>query len=118
GGEGEGGGEGGDGVRVVDDGGGLHVDEDVVVQEVEEAARAHRLGDVHAATMHALARVRHDATLDEGYRRFHQERVDAEVPMIAEGFQHGLRNRADADLDGGAVGNQVRHVPADRALEV
>src|SRR2546427_2492155 len=38
--------------------------------------------------------------------------------MITEGFEHGLRDGADAHLHGGAVGHDARHVAADRTLEI
>ncbi len=90
----------------------------VVVDEVEEPARAHGLRDVHAAAVDALAGAGDDAALDQRDAGVDQQRVQREIAVIAERLQHRLGNRADADLHGGAVGHQRGHVTADGALDV
>ena len=42
--------------------------------------------------------------------------VDAQIAVIAQETQGGFGNAADAGLDGAAVGNQLRHAPADGAV--
>ena len=44
--------------------------------------------------------------------------MQGEITMVAERLEHGLRDRAHADLHDGAVGNERRHVSADRALDL
>src|SRR5207302_5739464 len=78
---------------------------------------AHGLGDVHPATMDALERVRDDATLDEGHRRVHEERMEGELTVVHERLEDGLRDRADPHLHRGAVGHERRDVVSDRALD-
>ena len=43
--------------------------------------------------------------------------VDAEVVLVAEAAQHGVRDRADADLEGGAVLDQPGDQLADACLD-
>ena len=44
--------------------------------------------------------------------------VDAEVVVVGERAEHRVRDRADAHLQRRAVGDQARHVSADRAVHV
>ena len=82
-------------------------------RNVEEPARPHRLGDVHAPAVDPLRRVGDDAALDQRDRRVDQQRVEREVTMVPERLEHGLGNRADADLHRGPVGHQPGDVPSD-----
>jgi len=68
--------------------------------------------------MEALARVGDHAGFDEGQHVIHEERVDAEVMLARESFHDGLGNRPHPDLHGGAVGDELGHVPGNRALDL
>ncbi len=48
----------------------------------------------------------------------HHFGVDPQVFVIAQQPQHRFRNAADAGLNGGAIGDQRRHVACDRAMQV
>src|SRR5438128_12100211 len=80
-----------DDLWIVDELGGLHVDAVVVAQEVEEPARAHGLGHVHAPAVQALGGARHHAALDEPDGGVDGQRVQREVAGTVERLQHGLR---------------------------
>ena len=52
-------------LRIVNEAGGLHVHEGVLVEEIEQPTRAHRLADVHAPAVNALERIGDRASLHE-----------------------------------------------------
>ena len=88
------------------------------MHEVEEPARPHPFADVHPAAMEPLQPAGHHAALDQRDRRVDQQRVERQVPVAAQCFEHCLRDRAHPHLHRRAVGYEAGDVAADRALDL
>src|SRR5262249_28608375 len=88
-------------VRVVDR---PELDPRVLVNDLEEPARPERAGRDDPVAMRALPGAGDDATLDEVDEGLAEQlRVNAELAMIAQQPQHGVRPPADARLDRAAI---------------
>ena len=108
-----------DGERIVRVAGGPHLEDRVVVHELEQAARAERKADENLAAMDLFAVAGEDARLDQvdDAVRAHLA-VHAEVFMVAEAAEHGVGHTADSGLKNGSVRYQRRDMRGDAALDV
>jgi hypothetical protein len=96
----------------------FHVHRVAARQEVERPPGAHGLAEVQAASVQALASPGDDAARDERHAGIDEQRVQCQVAMAAQRFQHRLWDAADAHLHGGAVGDERGDVATDRALHL
>ena len=103
--------------RVVGAVAGMELDERVVVHEVVEALGADDEARDDASGVDALAPVGDDARLDQIDDAVREHLgVDAEVVLVVEAAQHGVRDCADAHLQRRAVLDQRGDVLADGLL--
>src|SRR5581483_3274502 len=82
----------------------LECDRGIEMGERIEPFRTDQGSSHRHALVERLGRIRQDAALDEiDHRVGHHARVQAEIAAIADALQDGVRNRADAHLQRGAV---------------
>ena len=95
-----------------------HLDHRVVMDEVVEALRAHDEGGHDLAAVALLARPGDDAGLDQIDHRVREHLgVDPEIAFVAEREGRCRRDRADAELERGAVGDEIGDELADLPLD-
>ena len=108
-----------DDVRVVREVDGSHLDHRVVTHEVVDALRSHQeRGDDLAAVAFLAAPVDHPAFDEIDDDIGEHLGVDAEVALVHERRAHRRRDPADAHLDRGAIGNEIRHELPDPPLDL
>ena len=91
----------------------------VVVDEIEQQLGAQHETRDHLVRVQGLALAVDHAGLDQlDHAVGHHFGVDAQVLVVVQQAEHGFGNAADAGLDGGAIGNQRRHVARDGAVHV
>ena len=110
---------GGDDARVVDVADRPQLEGRVVVEEAVQPVGAEGEGADGLGPVEVLADAVDDAGLDEVDDAVGQQLgVDAEVAMVGEGGEDGVRGGADADLDRGAVGDAFGDVGGDAGVEL
>ena len=87
------------------------------MQEIEEIAGAQSEAGHGFSAVQSFALAIDDAGFDERHHAIGAHLgVNAEIAFINEAGQHGIGNAANTHLQGGAIGNERRHVPANAAL--
>ncbi len=103
---------------VVDVAHGPELDRRVLVEEVVEATGAEGEGGDGLGAVAALAHPGHDAFVDQRHQPIGEQLgVNAEVGVIAELFEHGVRDGADPGLDRGAVRDAFGDEGADGVID-
>ncbi len=94
--------------RVVGVVGGPHLDHRVVVYEVQQTSRAHDKARHNPPWVALLARAGDDAALDEIEHTIGEHLgMHAQVAPVSERLERRVRNRADAELQGRAILDQL-----------
>ena len=95
----------------------MHVDHRVVVDPVVEPLAAHQEGGDDLARMERLGGAGDDPRLDQVEQAIGEHlRMDSEVALVIHGRQGSVGDAADAQLQRGAVLDQISDVLADASL--
>src|ERR1035437_307263 len=108
----------GDHERVVAIGGGVELEDGVIVDKIEQCLGPEHKSRDHFMRMQRLPLAVDDAGLDQLDDAVGKHLgVDAEVLVVPQQGQRGFGDAADAGLNGGAVGDQSRYVAGDGAVQ-